>query len=266
MYHLEVDLSHPLFVLVADGRSIQRTDWKSTTPQVGPSSPINAIFTKISGFTQQSSMDVVIVDQLNYCIRRWNRHYNIVMDVAGMCGVRGYVDHENQGAARFTNPRAIVYDGDYFLVSDGEYIRTIKTDTLAVSTLYQHGNEIYSLTLDRTVPSSHVVFASSTQLFRLSLNRTVQVVAGSTFNFPSNDGSLLNATFNLTANVKSLRPGVYIVTETNGSAIRLVNEELDSVSSICSDECDIHQPFGILSTETHLYIGMVGEILVIPSK
>ena len=105
---MERDLFIEGNILYSTGKELMTTDGNSTAlVYASNTSMSDSSFITVSGFAQTSRAEVVFVDEVNGCLRSMNRSSNLMHNLTGDCGRRGYEDGFH---ALFEYPLLVVQD------------------------------------------------------------------------------------------------------------------------------------------------------------
>ena len=120
--------------MFSNRKELKTTNGKTTTV-VAPG------FSSITGLKQIDSSHVAVVDGGNYCIYLVNREADSIIELAGTCGYRGFVDGTS---AKFDHPWNIELDKrnpGHLLVTDlfNQALRSVDVTSGTVSTVIRTG-------------------------------------------------------------------------------------------------------------------------------
>jgi DNA-binding beta-propeller fold protein YncE len=190
---------------------------------------VAARFQDPEGLAVDASGNVYVADQTNYIIRKITPAGE-VSTIAGVAGLRGYVDGKG-AAARFQAPTAVAIapDGSLF-VSDAGAVRKIDSD--GVVTTFAGGTAgtgsatplgaLGGIAVE-TAGTVYVTDDSYNSIRKITSTGEVSTLAGGSPGFSDGQGSA--AAFLLPTGLTVLPDGTIFVADTGNSAIRVVSPD-----------------------------------------
>lgn len=240
-----------------------------------------ARFNQITSFFQVPEHDsIIIVDHLNHCIRIFDIKQKLAAEWVGDCANPGSIDGSAYDA-RLNRPYSIINDIRYenylFITEMGNSrIRQMQIHSGYVSTVIDKTNGL-------TQPSG-VAFATDRSSI-ITCNRyyigrhkfpgyKYERLAGATEGFA--DGGLRTAQFEFPSEVLSLSFTVTLVADSGNNRLRVLNEDLNRVFSVCSGDkiqveglaanCSLRSPRSLMEQNGQIYVGHAHGISLIRCK
>ena len=281
VYHMEIDESDTNNLLLSTWYQLltYNTRENKLTSIAGNSSATRggyrdgvgeeALFYRITGFSQINTRTVVVVDRLNFCLRHIDRYTGRVSNYAGVCESGGNED----GAAyqaKFHNPQSVYVnknDNTNLIVTDiyNKALREVSTITQRVITLMSV--EPYTPLAIAWHPRNNSIIYISCDCAVITVDMTsvssgYNTLTGS-YCTEDRDKSWLNDIIFLTEQT-------VLLTDTGYNQLYVYNINTNTTYSICTDErdsldgdisqCKLYYPTSLLRDNNHIYVGQSNGI------
>lgn len=289
VYHMEIDVEKLDRIIYSDGSSLKTVDLdrnnhstfigSATTDGYSEAKGRRARFNQITSFFQfrdQGSIYYILVDYNNHCIRRCNRERRVAFEWVGKCQQQGYADG-GRDVSRLYRPNAIIKDArnnTFLFVSErgNNCIRRMTLRTGELTTVITNDQFIYQprgISLD----ASHNNLITCCEHFLIKhdlINYNYTVLAGSSKGYL--DGTLSASKFSFPFAVLSLSSAITLVADAGNNRLRVINDNLNSVTSVCSGDdssddgfpmdCSVYGPTSLLVRKNSgvLYVGQYRRI------
>ena len=208
-----------------------------------------AIFDNIRGFAQISSLQVVVSDQKNNCLRMIDRTTDSTSPFSGVCDsvdsplFRPYgvmLDKKNSSHIFATVPTSVV---------------TVNMETGNISTFYDSTpNPVQYFT---QAPDGDVFVSYNHVIYKISyFSRELTLISGDS-DFGSADGTLLEARYNAPRELQFLTEYTLLVADMKNNMLRLIDLSAENVTSIevCQSDMPGCRPMSLLMTNDTLFVG-----------
>lgn len=280
-------------ILFADGSSLKTTDGKEINGVVGEAEAYGykvgigtkARFDWITGFSQLTASETVIVDHRNHCLRHVDRSTGIVSTYAGICGQIGML-RLNQTSS-FYKPWDVIKDNmqvnSTLIVSDqyNKALRLVCTQdhgSTTIPTLIQ-SNLLYAVRALVQSPNTGDLFMVNNHgVVRYDYGRKSLTVISGTIGRRGGgfvDGSFTSSLFRYPWDLTLLTASTLVIADSQNGRLRILNMTSGTSSSICSgsaqvhsdgnlDNCTMNQPSSVMLFNNTLYVGERGHIRIIP--
>ena len=300
--HIAEDLYIPGNILFSSDNSLKTTDGTTDVIIAGSATAgytngigVKATFNSIRKFLQINSTDIIIADDLNYCLRYLVRPLAEVSQFVAQCGTRGRTSggvklaqfHRLQdivlGKGRSAN-RLFILDPPTVLCMD---INGYQIDVLV--SFHEPGPIPYltGLVLDPDTDGGSLLLLARMEIRNVSIANLNKITlpTQSTISFKARtnrsiDGKFPDAAYRYSDRIVSIAKGVYVIgytTAYDGGRIRIIDFVTQFISSICTvstgsfqpgkiTQCVMPHSYGLGVVKNVLYIGGVSSIYQLPSK
>ena len=267
---MERDLFIEGNILYSTGKELMTTDGNSTAlVYASNTSMSDSSFIAVSGFAQTSRAEVVFVDEVNGCLRSMNRTSNLMYNLTGDCGRRGYEDGFH---ALFEYPLFVVQD--HFTpcllyvpdLTNYAVRMVVKSSRPYVTTLISSANRPFRRIYTAITQAHHrkylyITHSHGLECYDQMTNTSVDLI------LPSHhfgDALIYGSSFISFSSI-ILYKGLIITADYSQNRIFIVNPKTRSISLMCSgvagqqpgnlSVCQLDSPMGLLEDDDDIYIG-----------
>ena len=286
VYQLAEDQYIPGNLLIAVNSALGSTDgvnvnvsWVAgddSFPGYKEGNGTEAMFRTIRSFEQWNRTHVLVVDEWNHCLRWVEREgENATSVFAGMCERMGEKDGYIE-EAEFYQPTDIAINRakKFVYVSDFKKgkVRMIDLYTDYIHTIFEGGNRSYpmGLALDARMNNLWITLSHGIKsLDVISGGGVINVTKQESGRNTSITSPISETQWQFPDKIIRLAPDLYAVADRSNRRIGLVDNSVNTVSSICaritrrieytvyanSTNCELYNPHGLAFIGTTLYIG-----------
>ena len=239
VYHMELDLYRPGFLLYTDRHALMTSDGTTTHLIAGNSTEdgykegvgAEARCDVRVGFAQISEKLVVVADHFNRCLRLIDRTTNNTSEFSGLC--REYSGYQDGGPGRFNGPESAVIDKrnkNQLLIVDryNKSVRTVNVSSRVVDTFVESDSLQYIRSITQDQKSGDVYVTVPQAVYRVAyIQRIVSMISRSTDSFSYKDSTLLDSLFDWPYELIFITPHTLLVADKDNKKLRLVDMNSD---------------------------------------
>lgn len=279
VYHMEIDVIKKNRIVYSDENSLKTVDFNTTNYSAlghsiliglananGYSDAVGtkARFKRITGFFQLPEWGVIyIVDNGNHCIRKFIPNYGKAFEWVGKCGENGNIDG-SPDVSRLDLPHSIAKDptnGGFLFVTErgNNCIRRMDLQTGGLITVIRDYHNLFPPTcIASDAGYSYLITCHEFNLAKIDISTYNNTILGGT-SYGDMDGELSTSQFSHPSDVLFLSSTIMLVADMENNKLRVINEDLNSVSSVClglsshndglTADCNVVRPKSLLKEE-----------------
>ena len=300
--HIAEDLYIPGNILFSSDNSLKTTDGTTDVIIAGSATAgytngigVKATFNSIRKFLQINSTDIIIADDLNFCLRYFVRTSAKVSQFVAQCGKRGRASGEVKLAKFYRLQDIVLGKGrsvNKLFILDPPAVYYMDVNGYRIDVLVNlYGLEpvpyLTGLVLGPDTDGGSLLLLARLEIRNVSIANLNKITlpTQSTISFKARtnksiDGNFSDAAYRYSDRIVSIAKGVYVIgytTSYDDGRIRIIDFVTKFISSICTVSTALFQPgkitqcvmpdsYGLGVVKNALYIGGLNVIYQLPSK